>query len=62
MAYKVKTVLRKGGEKEIRRFEVDASEIEDEFGHLKGKLDQLFPCLSGGFELIWKGMCFTIID
>ena len=56
MAYKVKAVLRKGGEKEIRRFQVDASEIEDEFGHLKGKLYQLFPSLSGGFEFNWKGM------
>ena len=56
MAYKVKTVLRKGGEKEIRRFEVDASEIEDEFGHLNKKLDQLFPSLSRGFELNWKGL------
>ena len=56
MTYKVKAVLRKGGEKEIRRFQVDASEIEDEFGHLKGKLYQLFPSLSGGFEFNWKGM------
>ena len=58
MGYRVKAVLlkgRTGGEKEIRRFEVDCSDGENEFGFLQEKITRMFPSLTGTFDLYWKG-------